>query len=475
MDRGWRLGFETQREEVRNVALDVSGAFPDWLDGTLVCNGPGQFEVGDTALNHWFDPLAMLRGFRFDDGGVRYTNRFVRSEDFRVARERGRIRRSLPGTPADAGAATRAYRALTGAFQDNPSIGVVRLDGALYAVTESPIGIEVDPETLETVGRRDLTEGLDADATLGHTHVEDGTQWGLAADFGRRSAYVLFRRDPGGRPRPVSRLVFDSHPPYVHAFALTERYAVVPASTVGIDFARLARGIPRGATFLDAVGPRDAEPTFQVLDRASGERVAAVPADPFFIYHFANAYEDGDELVVDAVTFDDETAITGLTLSNLRSAAPDLPRGDFVRFRLPLDGGRARRERLLRGPVEFPTISYGRYNGRPYRYAYLAATDRGSLPTAVAKADLDGPTARTWADPDLYPGEPLFVPAPDPSAEDDGALLSLALDARAERSVLCCLDAATLTERARAVLPHRLPYAFHGQYFGSTDRGRSMA
>ena len=77
MRSGWRLGFQTQREELRDVTLDTAAPFPEWLDGTLVCNGPGQFEVGDTALTHWFDPLAMLRGFRFDDGGVRYTNRFV--------------------------------------------------------------------------------------------------------------------------------------------------------------------------------------------------------------------------------------------------------------------------------------------------------------------------------------------------------------------------------------------------------------
>ena len=475
MRPGWRLGFQTQREELRDVALDTASPFPEWLDGTLVCNGPGQFEVGDTALTHWFDPLAMLRGFRFDDGGVRYTNRFVRSDDFRVAREHGKIRRSLPGTPADGSGVMRAYRALTGAFQDNPSIGVTKLGGRLYAVTEGPIGIEVDPETLETIGRRDLTTGLDANSTLGHTHVEDGTQWGLAAEFGRRSAYTLFRRDGDDTPEAVTRLVFDSHPPYVHSFALTERYAVVPASTVGIDFGRLARGLVRGATFLDAVAPRDAEPSFHVLDRATGEQVAVVPAAAFFIYHFANAYEDGNEIVVDAVTFADETAITGLTLSNLRSDTPDLPRGDFVRFRLPLDGGSARRERLLRGPVEFPTINYGRRNGRPYRYAYLAATERGSLPTAIAKVDLDGPTTRTWSAPGVYPGEPVFVPVPTESEEDDGVLLSLALDTRSERSVLLCLDAETLTERSRAVLPHRLPYGFHGQYYGPTDDGRSMA
>ncbi|WP_299332363.1 carotenoid oxygenase family protein [Haloplanus sp.] len=475
MANTWRTGFHTQREEVHDVALDVAGSFPSWLDGSLVVNGPGEFEVGDTDLGHWFDALAMLRRIRIADGTARYTNRFVRSDDFRAAREEGRIRRALPGTPADGSALSRLRRAVDGDFQDNPSIGVVDLDGTLYAVTESPVGIEIDPETLETTGRRDLTGGLDCDVTLGHTHVVDDVQWGLGASFGRRSSYTLFRRPGDGDPESVTRLVFDGHPPYIHAFGLTDRYAVIPAAPFGVDFRRLALTTLRGGTFLDEFRRRDAPARFHVLDRQTGEAVAAVPADPFFIFHLANAYEDDDAVVVDCVAFGNERAVTALTVSNLRQDDPDLPQGDFVRFRLPLDGGRATRETLHRGPVEFPTIHYRRYNGRPYRYAYLAATDRGSLPTAVAKVDVEAATTRRWSAVGLHPGEPLFVPSPSPSAEDDGVLLSLALDARGDRSVVCCLDAGTLTELARAPLPHRLPYGFHGQFYGETDPGRSMA
>jgi len=475
MENTWRGGFITQREEVNDVTLDVEGTLPEWLAGTVLVNGPGQFEVGDTDLAHWFDALAMLRRVAVEDGEVRYSNRFVRSEDFRVAREAGRVRRSLPGTPADGSALGRLYRALTGAVQDNPAIGVTRLDGETYAVTESPTGIAVDPDTLATTGRRDLSAGLSAGATLGHTHVADGVQWGLGPGFGRESTYTLFRRPGGGDPEAVGRLAFDHHPPYVHAFGLTERYAVVPASTVGVDLRRLLLGSLRGRTFLDAVGQRDATPRFYVLDRTTGETVAAPAAEPFFVYHFANAYEDGDEVVIDGVAYEDGRAITALTVANLRSDDPDLQRGAFVRFRLPLSGGRVRRERLHDGAVEFPTVHYRRYNGRPYRYAYLGAVERGSLPTAVLKVDVEGGTAERWAEPDLHPGEPLFVPAPDPDGEDDGVLLSLALDGGADRSVLLCLDAATMTELARAPLPHRVPFGFHGQFYGDADPGRSMA
>ncbi len=474
MDNTWQSGFRSQRAEIRNAELDVEGRLPEWLDGTFLVDGPGQFEVGETPLAHWFDALALLRRVRIADGGATYAARFVRSEDFRVAREHGRVRRPLPGTPASGRPLGRLRRTLSG-LQDNPAIGVLRIDGTVYAVSETPIGIAVDPETLATVGRRDLTAGLDADATLGHCHVVDGVQWGLATSVGRECVYTLFRRSPGESPEPITRLRFGTHPPYVHSFALTERYAVVPEAPFGVDFRRLLLGAARGRTFADCVAPRDEPARFHVLDRTTGDRVAAVRGDPFFIYHFANAYEDDDAIVADCVRFDDERAITALTVANLRSDDPNVPRGDLVRYRLPLSGGSARRELLCPGPASFPTVDYRRVNGRPYRYVYLVATEYGGLPTAVAKVDLERGTVRRWSEPGVHPGEATFVPAPSGTAEDDGVLLSLALDGAADRSALLCLDAETLTERARLPLPHRVPYGFHGQFLATDDPGRSMA
>jgi carotenoid cleavage dioxygenase-like enzyme len=62
-------------------------------------------------------------------------------------------------------------------------------------------------------------------------------------------------------------------------------------------------------------------------------------------------------------------------------------------------------------------------------------------------------------------GEPIFVPAPSPTAEDDGVLLSVVLDAPTERSYLLVLDARSLSELARAYAPHVVPFGFHGQFY----------
>jgi carotenoid cleavage dioxygenase-like enzyme len=514
-ETGYRAGFRTQRAEVRDRRLPVEGSIPDWLRGVYVANGPGEFEVGERSLVHWFDPLAMLRRFRFDDDGVHYANRFVRSRDFAFARERGRVRTGFPGTPPDRPVWKRLRQALTGVFPDNPVIGVQRFGDRHLAVTESPWGLAFDPDTLETTGRFDLTRGVDADLTLAHVHRSetDGRDrfLNLGVSYGRETTLTLYERpvtagDDGegegdGKgdwqvpaARPLTRLRFEAAP-YVHSFALTAEHVVVTVNAFGLDTGALLRGAVTGGTFLDAFGPLSAPTRFVVLDRETGDHVRTLRAPPAFVYHHANAFvreregadadrggEPGREVVLDCVAFEDERAVTGLTLSNLRSESPDLPRGDLVRYRLPLsgpdtdaDGDRrtAERRTLYEGPVEFPMVDYAGRGGESHRYVYLAETERGSLPTRVTKVDVTGGTVRSWAETGTHPGEPVFVPGPG-DAEDDGVLLTVSLAPAADRSTLVILDAGTLTELARAPLPHRLPYGFHGQFYGPTAPGRSM-
>jgi len=474
----YRAGFRTQDEEVENVALDVEGALPDWLRGDLVGNGPGQFEAGETEVRHWFDPFAMLRRFRIEDGKVTYANKFVRSQDYEYATKSGGVRTPFPGTPPDRAVWTRLGQLLGGTFPDNPVIGVQRFGDEFAAVTESPTALLFDPDTLATTGQTDLTAGLDSDLTLAHVHYDhdEETFYNLGVSYGRETVYTLFRRPgSGGSPTALTELRFDEAP-YIHSFALTEQYAVVTVNAFGLDTTDLLRGAFTRETFLDSFRALDAPTRFVVLDRETGHHETTITAPPSFVYHHANAYERGDEIVVDLVAFEDDSAVTGLTLSNLRSADPDLPVGDLCRYRLPLSDAAATRELLYEGPVEFPMVNYRRVRGQPHQYVYLAATDGGSsLPTALVKVDVETDTVRRWRESGTYPGEPIFVAAPDATAEDDGVLLSVVLDPDADRSTLVCLDAGTLEELGRAHLPHRLPYGFHGQFYGPESPGRSMA
>ena len=84
-------GFSSLGLEVRLEDLPVTGQFPAWLTGTLIRNGPGQFEVGNESYKHWFDGLAMLHKFSFRHGRVSYANRFLETGDFLEAAKHGRI------------------------------------------------------------------------------------------------------------------------------------------------------------------------------------------------------------------------------------------------------------------------------------------------------------------------------------------------------------------------------------------------
>src|SRR5262245_6385487 len=84
-------GFADLDQEVVVERLPVKGTFPAWLTGTLLRTGPAKFDVGRQTVNHWFDGLAMLHRFGFENGRVAYRNSFLRSQSFCEAEAKGAL------------------------------------------------------------------------------------------------------------------------------------------------------------------------------------------------------------------------------------------------------------------------------------------------------------------------------------------------------------------------------------------------
>jgi beta,beta-carotene 9',10'-dioxygenase len=124
-----------------------------------------------------------------------------------------------------------------------------------------------------------------------------------------------------------------------------------------------------------------------------------------------------------------------------------------------------RSNRLAPGNLEFPRINYARNNGRPYRYVYGVGPTKDEFAGQISKIDVEAGTRIDWKEAGGFVGEPVFVASPAGAAEDDGVLLSVVLEADGKRSFLVILDAHSLKEKARAQLPHHIPFGFHGQYF----------
>ncbi|MFB6169154.1 MAG: carotenoid oxygenase family protein [Haloferacaceae archaeon] len=482
----YRAGLQTFPESAETSAtLDVEGALPPWLDGTLLRNGPGRFAVGGSDLSHWFDGLALPRRYGFDpeSGAVDYRVRYLRSETYRGARE-GRLVSDQFDTPAGFATGLRGRLARLGrpSLTDNASVSLARVGDRLAAVTETPRMVALDPETLESGPTFEHDDGIDLTGSLGHVHHDParGEMVNLGVRYGRESEYVLTRRPDGTRERDVVARVGVDRPSYVHSFALTPRYAVVTLS----PFVTRPRDLLLADTFLDAFSWRPERGTrFLVVDRETGD-VSRLRTDPFLVFHHAAAFEADDRITLDLVAHPDHRAVTGLSLAALRSGRPDLPAGRLRRFRLDLADGTVTSRTLHEGAVEFPTLDYGAaVRDGQHRVVYLAATDPDppvGLSTRVDRLDLATDDRRSWAQPGTYPGEPLFVPrvpASDRDAEtDEGVLLVELLDPDADRTALVVLDAQTLDRLARVELPHALPLGFHGQYLRpGHPHERSMA
>ena len=199
---GHRAGFQTQDHEVAIDRLPVEGSFPAWLGGALVRNGPAQFEVGSTTFNHWFDGLAMLHAFSFSGGHVGYRNRFVRSAAYEGASAARSPTRSSP--PTRAGRSSGAWpRPSRGVDAGNPNVNVVRIGDEFLALTETPIPVEFDPETLETLGVVDAPRRAPGQITIAHPHQDPvtGELVSYAANLGRKTVYNVYAQKPGERPR----------------------------------------------------------------------------------------------------------------------------------------------------------------------------------------------------------------------------------------------------------------------------------
>jgi carotenoid cleavage dioxygenase-like enzyme len=463
---GYRLGFATMREETSVDDLPVTGTVPPWLSGTLIRNGPADFDGGRRRpFRHWFDGQAMLHRFTFDAGRVGYANVFLDTPSLRSVRERGRIGYSEFATDPCASLFGRFFTRFHRTGTPNNAVNVAALDGEHFALGEVPLRVWFDPQTLRTAGVEGYDDDLDGTLTTAHPHRDPGT--GDLVNFVLRlcrvSEYRLYRQSGARAPRRLIGRIAVPRPGYMHSFAITERHAVLamyPLVVNPLSFVLRGRPFIENFRWTPALGT-----VFHVLDLADGRLVGRYRTDAFFAFHHVNAWEDGDSLLVDVCAFADSSIIDALYLDRLRGGQR-VPVATPTRYRLDLDRGSVESRALTDVSLELPRIDYRR-NGRPYRYVYGVGShgERGeNFLDQLVRLDVESGETRVWHEPGRYPGEPVFVPEPGATAEDQGVVLSVVLDAPAGDSILLVLDAASFTELARARVPHPVPFGFHGQF-----------
>lgn len=457
------IGFRTLHTERTDEDLPVEGSIPDWLEGTLLRTGPAQFEVGDRRLNHWFDGLAMVHRFAVDGEAVTYTNRYLETNAFEHARREDELGVGEFATDPCRRIWEKFFTLFSAEPTDNANVNVTRLADRFLSMTETPMPVEFDPETLETLGTHEEWADI-GHLTTAHPHHDRGETVTYLTRFGRTSEYRVVRMPEGTTDREIVATVERDRPAYMHSFGLTERYVVL------VEFPLVVRPLDvlvRDRPFIEHYRwSPERGTTVLLVDRNGGRVVRELETEPFFSFHHVNAFEDDDSVVVDLVTFEDASIIDALYLDRIESEEFTPHGGRLDRLRVGPET--IEREEIVPGPIELPRINYGRVNTRPYRYAYGVGNRESpprDVPNTLVKVDVHRRETQVWEEPETYAGEPVFVPTPDGTAEDDGVVLSVVLDAATERSFLLVLDAADFEELARASVPHHVPLGFHGNFF----------
>lgn len=456
----WLAGWQTfGREAEGPTVATLEGRWPGSLTGTLYRNGPGWFERAGVRYDHWFDGDGLMRAWKIGGGRVVHTARMVATRKFVQEQRSGRFEVGAAGTYIP-----NAVPARNNDDFNTANTAVVRIGGRVFALWEGGSAIELDADSLQTRGTVTWREDLTAVPFSAHPLLErDGSAWnfGSLAFFGG-AGLVIWRIGADGS-LAAFQMLKSRQPGYVHAFAMTPKYLVfmlmpftMPAAD-GAFFARLKFSTDQPCRI--ALVPKDALDSPRWFD-----------ADFTAAYHFGDAYESGDEVVMRTVRHLDADEARSPMAAALRGQRPEPSLGtDLASLRLNLKSGAARWESHGMPGIEFPTWDERTPGHRGARLFAPCTVGQADAPyfNGVASIDVDSGRVKHWRyGAQVYSEEHRFVPRPGSSRPGDGWLLGTLLDYEHGRSGVAVLDAEHVDRGpiAQAWVPYTTPLGFHGWF-----------
>ncbi|XP_069470373.1 carotenoid-cleaving dioxygenase, mitochondrial-like isoform X2 [Ambystoma mexicanum] len=467
--------------------------------------------------------MALLHQFRIEDGTVTYMSKFLESESYLTNSSYDRIVLSEFGTTALSDPCKTMFDRFMSVFEipketDNGNINYACYKGDYYVSTETNFMYRVDPNTLETKDKVEWRKFIAVNGATAHPHYDpDGTVYNMGNSYGKHgSSYNIIRVPPqkldasdslqGAQvvcsiaPRDRMR------PSYYHSFGMTANYVIFVEQPIKLDLLKIVTLKVTGKSLADALIWAPDEPTaFHIAHKLSGQILPVkYSAKAFATFHQINAFEDQGCVVFDICCQDNGDAVKIYSLQNLRKHGEALDQTYNMvsksyprRFVLPVavdgdtpvgvnlnplsytsakavkrDDGTVwcTHENLYDdsleelGGFDFPHINYSMYNAKKYSFVYGLSLGH-LIGDSLLKMDVETKVTKIWRESGFYPSEPVFVPHPDATEEDDGIILSVVITPEENKSTfLLVLDAKSFTEIGRAEVKVQIPYGFHGVF-----------
>ncbi len=435
----------------------IAGRIPPDLNGAYMRNGPNPL-YKPISYTYPMDGDGMIHAVYFANGRARYRNRFVNTRGLAAERRAGRAIYGSFTHPVPVDPALVSAVGDPGPFKNGAFINVIEHGGHLLALDESTTSYEITMD-LETIGQ--WKAGTDKPLRLGahnRRHPKTGALFAIAYSHAQPTVEIHQIDALGNLANTFS--VELAAPTMIHDFVLTERYIVLFVCPAVFDGAAARQGQP----FLQW---RPSMGTRIGLIALDGSTTRWLDADPFFVFHFANAFERGGTIFVDYVQH--ESLALGYAQATQKSPT-------LHRMTIDLAAGRISDAQVAGMVTEFPRIN-DVLDALPTRFVFLP-TLTGTLrqvkpPSAtfntMMKVNTETGAVVRHDFGNKIAGESTFIPR-GTNGEDDGYLAIYAFDPESQTSDLVLLDAAHMDAEPVAVirLPQRVPQGLHGNWIPKT-------
>jgi carotenoid cleavage dioxygenase len=284
-----------------------------------------------------------------------------------------------------------------------PDINIIRHAGRTLALAEVAPPWELS-EQLETVGTGPYTWGGAIPGMCAHPKIDPKTGELVLFRYAFQEPYLMWAAiaPDGSVAHPPEPIPVDG-PYMIHDMVLTERYVVLFVAPAVFDMMAAQTGG-------DLLTWRPERPLrIAVVPRQQGAGpVRWLETEPFWVWHFANGFEDGEDIVVDFARYSALPITTPVPLTT-----------EITRARLEPATGRIRLDTLDERRAEFPRID-DRLQGAAHRFFTLSATERdvalhplgSDLYNVLLRVDTATGAIAEWHSGSHVFGEVVFAPAP---------------------------------------------------------------
>ena len=446
--------------------LKALGDIPKDLEGAYYRNTENQVHE-PIGRFHPFDGDAMIHSINFDNGKANYVNKFVKTEGFLVEQEMGKS--MWAGLMERTGSSKLPGWGAQGGIKDSSSTDIIVHAGEpLTTFYQCGEGYQLNPYSLDTEQK---ASWVPVGGVSAHPKVDLSTGELLFFNYSKQSPYLNYGVVDKNQNLKHFVPIELPGPRLPHDMAYSKNYSIINDLPLFWDQEMLKKGI-------HATRLHDLPSRFAVIPRyGNPEDIKWFEADPTYVLHWNNAYEVGDELILEGYFQEHPWP------ENYVDAPPGLERMmaflDFSllkprlhRWKFNLKTGATTEEDICNETIEFGVINQ-HIAGLEHRYTYSMVPTKGHFTfDGITKHDHQKKSLTKYIFPEhIFISEVSFAPKTNGIDEDDGYLVTISNDVR-EKSSSCLLFDAKNIEQGPVCdipLPHQICSGTHATWAQKSD------